>query len=170
MPVSMDRTQRGEQPGGSAVVHVLKRLIMALFGYFVALIFGLAGIVALYSILSYIPGTPNYFDYMQLTPIAMLLLPPLWIFTLIVSLMTTFVPAMLVILASESLALRSAWLHMLFGALVGMIGYVLLGERTIGASTLVDLSDLTIIGGAGLIAGFVYWLIAGRDAGFSRSG
>ena len=30
------------------------------------------------------------------------------------------------------------------------------------------LADMGIIAGAGLVAGLIYWLIAGRDAGFRR--
>lgn len=157
-----------QQPQGSAIGHVLKRLFLALFGYLIALLIGLIAIVVIYSVLIYLPGSPDYFKDMAVTPIALLLLPPLWVLYILVAFGCTIIPAIIVMLASEALSLRRAWLHMLFGALTSLFGYVLLAPQTEDVQTGPALPDLVIILGAGLVGGFVYWLVAGRDAGFRR--
>lgn len=149
--------------------HVLKRLFLALFGYFIALLLGLVAIVVIYSVLSFLPGSPAYFKDMSMTPIMLLLLPPLWILYILVAFGCTVIPALVAILVSESFSLRQVWLHMLFGGLCALIGYVLLAPQTEGVQQGPALPDLGIVLGAGLVAGFVYWLVAGRDAGFRRS-
>jgi hypothetical protein len=79
------------------------------------------------------------------------------------------VSAMLVIVLTEALRLRSP----LFYAAAGGIGLVALyyglglAERGLGGDALVG-RELEIMAGAGIAAGFVYWAIAGRNAGAWR--
>jgi hypothetical protein len=79
------------------------------------------------------------------------------------------VAAMLVIVLTEALRLRSP----LFYAAAGGIGLVTLyyglglAERGPGTDVLVG-RELEIMAGAGIAAGFVYWAIAGRNAGAWR--
>lgn len=155
----------GEAGRGSLVGHVIKRIFFALMGYGVSLLVGLVAIVAIYAFASYLPNAPSYFDAIAMSPIAMLFIPPLWILYLIIACAATIVPAALWMLASEALSLRSLWLHMLAGLASAAIGYLLLGAQTVGAG---QLPDLGIVTAAGPVGGFVYWLIAGRDAGFRR--
>jgi hypothetical protein len=78
-------------------------------------------------------------------------------------------PAMLLIALAEGLRIRSP----LFYAAAGGIGLVALyyglglAERASGGGMLVG-RDLEIMAGAGIAAGFVYWMIAGRKAGSWR--
>ena len=157
-----------QQPRGSLIVHLLKRIFLALFGYLVALVFGLLAIVVIYGVLSHVPGAPAYFTSMSMTPIALLYLPPLWLLVMMVALIATAVPAFFAIMAGEFLSLRSIWLNMLFGGAVALIGYVMLASETYLVGFEQALADFGVIVGAGFVAGFVYWLIAGRDAGFRR--
>lgn len=150
---------------GSLVGHVLKRVFFALMGYGVALLVGLVAIVAIYAFASYLPNTPAYFDAMAMSPIAMLFVPPFWILYLMIAGAATFVPATLWAVVSETFSLRSIWLHLLAGLATAAFGYLLIGSQTIGVE---NLPDLAIVVGAGPFGGLVYWLIAGRDAGFRR--
>lgn len=76
------------------------------------------------------------------------------------------VPAFIVILLSELFALRSVFLYLVAGALIGLSG-VLPVETIVPEADV----DMTMLAAAGLAGGFVYWLIAGRSAGYgSRPG
>lgn len=161
-------TMNSKPAQGSLIGHVLKRIFLAALGYLISVIVGLMAIVAIYSLLSYLPGSPAYFKAMSMTPIAMLLIPPLWLFVIFITIVTTMVPALIAMLAGEIFALRSSWLNMLFGAGVGLIGFILLTPQTEGVDGAPAWADLSIVAAAGLVGGFVYWLIAGRDAGFRR--
>ncbi|RVC63123.1 hypothetical protein EN779_05860, partial [Mesorhizobium sp. M4B.F.Ca.ET.088.02.2.1] len=50
---------------------------MMLAGYLVAVLVGLIAVAAIYGILSSLPNAPAYFDLMGVSPIAVLLVPPL---------------------------------------------------------------------------------------------
>lgn len=75
-------------------------------------------------------------------------------------------PAVLIIALAEAFAFRSVLYYALGGAVIGFIVFASLGT---------DLSLLSVNGfarreteimiGAGIIAGLVYWLVAGRRAG-----
>jgi len=155
-------------PRSSLIGHVLKRVLLALVGYLVALVVGLVAIVAIYSVLAYLPVSPDRFQLMSLAPIAFLLVPPLWFFYIFIALVATMAPAAIVMLAGECLGLRSAMLNVLFGGAVALVGYALLSTETYTVSAAQAPADFGVVFGAGLVGGFVYWLIAGRDAGFRR--
>ncbi|SFP56986.1 hypothetical protein SAMN03159463_04476 [Mesorhizobium sp. NFR06] len=55
---------------------------------------------------------------------------------------------------------------MLFGAAAAAAGFMLILPDA--ADDPERWGDMGIIAGAGLVAGLIYWLIAGRDAGFRR--
>jgi len=76
-----------------------------------------------------------------------------------------FLPAMVVILIAESLALRSLF----FYALSGGVGGLLYG-LTFPASAPPYDRTAQITFAAGVAAGLIYWLVAGRTAGLWRGG
>ncbi|TGS54613.1 hypothetical protein EN826_033300, partial [Mesorhizobium sp. M1D.F.Ca.ET.183.01.1.1] len=67
-------------------------------------------------------------------------------------------------LIAEFFSLRSFWLHMLFGAAAAAAGFMLIWPDA--ADDPERWADIGIIPGGGLVAVLIYWLIAGRDAGF----
>ncbi|MBZ8132653.1 hypothetical protein [Afifella sp. IM 167] len=71
------------------------------------------------------------------------------------------IPSFLVVLFAESFGWRSLILHLVFGALLGVVAVVL----GIASPPPVEPRDIVIFAGAGAVGGFVYWLIAGRRAG-----
>ncbi len=71
------------------------------------------------------------------------------------------IPALVVIILAEAFGWRSLILHLVVGAGIGFAVFF----SGIGNP---EGSDLTAFGGAGAVAGFVYWLIAGRGAGAGR--
>jgi len=87
-------------------------------------------------------------------------------FALIVS-AKTLLPAMLLIAIAEGLGIRSVLFYGACGG-AGLVAlYYGLGLAERGPGGLVG-RDLEIMAGAGLAAGLVYWMIAGRRAGCWR--
>ncbi len=80
------------------------------------------------------------------------------------------VPAMLIAAITEALYIRSALAYAVGGGLVGLACY--LGLVPFHSDTLqfegIVRRHLEIMTGAGIVAGVVYWLIAGRNAGAWR--
>lgn len=79
-----------------------------------------------------------------------------------------FVPAVVLIVIAEAFDIRSIFYYALAGAAIGLIAYY-------GSNVSVQLEETTdlppvafglqLVAASGIIAGFVYWLIAGRRAG-----
>ena len=79
-------------------------------------------------------------------------------------------PAMIVVAITETFYIRSALAYAVGGGVVGLACY--LGLVPFDTATLrfdgIVRRHLEIMTGAGIVAGLVYWLIAGRNAGAWR--
>lgn len=146
----------------------MKRLALATAGYVVAVVAGLLAVVALYAALSSLPNAPDYFDAMAITPIVAIAVPAIGVFVLLLTFVLTFAQAVIATLLSEFFALRSLWVHAVFGAMAAASGFVMVSPTLIDGTSGSDMADIAIVAASGLVAGLVYWLIAGRDAGFAR--
>jgi hypothetical protein len=79
-------------------------------------------------------------------------------------------PAMIIALVTEAFYIRSALAYAVGGALVGLacyLGLVPFDPQTLRFEGIVR-RHMEIMTGAGIVAGIVYWLIAGRTAGAWR--
>lgn len=76
--------------------------------------------------------------------------------------LTAFTPAVVAGLITEAFSWRSIFVHVAAG---GVIGLFLLNESGVYAGETPPQQDLVITLAAGFVAGLVYWLIAGRNAG-----
>src|SRR6202048_2094892 len=79
-------------------------------------------------------------------------------------------PAMIVVAITEAFYVRSALTYAVGGALVGLacyLGLVPFDPATLRFDGIVR-RHLEIMTGAGIVAGLVYWMIAGRNAGAWR--
>jgi hypothetical protein len=76
-------------------------------------------------------------------------------------------PALVLVLVSEALGIRSALFYAAAGALAGFVLYWSFGGWEPGALTVNGFArrEAEIMSGAGIMAGLVYWMIAGRNAG-----
>jgi hypothetical protein len=79
-----------------------------------------------------------------------------------------FAPAVVVILVAESFAFRSVLLYALAGAAIGLVcgytlGFVAQAPRFQTGAPFG--TNFELLGAAGIAAGLVYWLVAGRTAG-----
>ena len=132
------------------------RFFVVIFGFF----FGCLGAGAVLVIATLPAGTLNgpfeQFDWL-------LLWWAILTSAAIVS-VTALVPAMIVILIAETLALRSLFFYALAGGASGLL-YGLTFPAAV-ATSLDRTVQITLA--AGVAAGLVYWLVAGRTAGLWR--
>ena len=79
-------------------------------------------------------------------------------------------PAMIMALVTEAFTIRSLLFYALGGALFGLGVYLASTQFDPAAMTFVgiDRRELEVMTGAGIVAGLVYWAIAGRRAGAWR--
>jgi hypothetical protein len=79
-------------------------------------------------------------------------------------------PLILVVVVAEAMAIRSVLFYAIAGALAGFVVYYHLGIWDISVLTVAGETrrEIEIMSGAGIVAGFVYWAIAGRSAGAWR--
>ena len=81
----------------------------------------------------------------------------------------SLIPAVFVLIATETLRIRSVWFYALAGGLgallfdVACTRYELIGMRSYCVEF--SFSELAIVTIAGMIAGYVFWRIAGNRAG-----
>ena len=75
----------------------------------------------------------------------------------------TFVPAFAAALAAQVFAIRSVLFHAGNGAVCALLGWSLTRDLREEQHFM---SNPTVLVGAGIAAGFVYWVVAGSTAGF----
>ena len=81
-----------------------------------------------------------------------------------------FLPALIIALVTEALNVRSALVYATGGAVLGAVSYLGITRFDPDTMTMVGgiRREVEIMAGAGIVAGLVYWLIAGRNAGAWR--
>ncbi|MGB3866909.1 MAG: hypothetical protein WBA29_14900 [Xanthobacteraceae bacterium] len=143
---------------------------MSLIGHLFAIVIGLllaclaAGMVIVLAILF-----PDWTD-MALGPIDPDAIDVMLGFGFIFVSGFALLPALLVVLITEAFNIRGALTYAIGGALTGLacyLGLVPFDPATMSFDGVVR-RHLEIMIGAGIVAGVVYWLIAGRKAGVWR--
>lgn len=150
------------------MLHILKRILLIVVAYLAAVLVGLISIVIFYLVLSSLPGAPSYFSTMSLSPIVILVVPPVGLIVYGVAVFLTCLPSLVGALVSEIFSLRQLWLFGLLGAAIGAGAFVYASPELVGTIAGTDWADLGIVALGGFAAGITYWLIAGRKAGFMR--
>jgi hypothetical protein len=150
------------------MLHVLKRLLLIVVAYLIAVLIGLVSIVIIYIILSSIPGAPPYFSTVSLSPLVVLMVPTLAFLLLYIIVILTSLPSLAVALISELFSLQQVWLFGLLGAAISAGAFVYASPQFVGTIDGTDWADLGIVALGGACAGSTYWLIAGRNAGFAH--
>lgn len=143
---------------------VLTRLFVLGFAYILATLAGLATIVA-----AIWGWQVNYTDFASQTPeqdvINLFAYSTIGILAYIGILSAAATPAAIYGLITEGLSWRSLTVHVLGGGAIAL--YLLLIVNN--PATQPPQQDIIITLAAGFVAGFTYWLIAGRTAGNWRS-
>ena len=81
-----------------------------------------------------------------------------------------FIPALMIALVTEALNIRNALIYATGGAMIGALAYLGIARFDPDTMTMIGgvRREVEIMAGAGIVAGLVYWLIAGRNAGVWR--
>jgi hypothetical protein len=142
---------------------LIGRLIVILFAFFSACF--VAGMIALGTVLFPELGSlgPGYVDQNIITAIFAVGFIFISGFAL--------VPAMLIVAITEAFYVRSALIYAVGGGLIGLGCYLGLAQFDPGTVPFDGIvrRQLEVMTGAGIAAGMVYWLIAGRNAGAWRT-
>lgn len=146
-------------------LHLLKRLLLVLVGYFVSVMIGLVAVVILYMALSSLPGAPDYFAAMSMSPLVVIAVPPVALFIYLLTVVLTGAQTLVAAVMAELFELRSIFVHAMFGLLAAVTGFFLAWPTLLDGFEGSDWADLGIVAAAGLAGGICYWLIAGRNAG-----
>ena len=79
-------------------------------------------------------------------------------------------PAMIMAVVTEGFSIRSLLFYALSGAATGLVTYLAFTpfDPVSMSFAITDRRELEIMAGAGIVAGLVYWAIAGRNAGMWR--
>jgi hypothetical protein len=79
-------------------------------------------------------------------------------------------PAAIMALVTEAFSIRNVLVYALGGALTGLGVYLAFSQIDLQQMSfaITDRRELEVMAGAGIVAGLVYWLIAGRNAGMWR--
>ena len=101
-------------------------------------------------------------DSMQRGPIELM-----WAFGVIFISAYALMPLLIVVVAAEAFSIRSLLFYAVAGALLGCVLYMQAAGWAAGTVNVEGFArrEIEIMAAAGIVAGFVYWLAAGRNAG-----
>ena len=132
------------------------RLLMVPFGLFMAIL--AAGIFLSFAVLSMQPvqgANPEIHNVFAIFS---------GVFLASILGSATFYPAILGLIVAEFFSWRSLWIYLAYGLALSLFATHAPGEPVDALAIALDVRALA----AGLIGGFIYWLIAGRGAGIVK--
>ena len=150
------------------IAHIAKRIAFVILGYFAALAAGAAVFPGILLFIAYFKPDSELWQLLGLGPIAVILVPVILVYIMSIVMVLTFIPAAILKLITEIFSLRQIWVHLLISLLLAAATGLLLVPDWFSAMSLDRwLLTLAVLLSA-LVAGLVYWAIAGRMAGFRR--
>ncbi|WP_119270611.1 hypothetical protein [Taklimakanibacter deserti] len=150
------------------IVHIAKRIAFVVLGYFAALAAAAGAFPSILLIMSSFYPESQVWQIAGLAPVALFIAPVLLFYSMSIVMILTCIPAAILKLITEIFSLCQLWLHLLISLLLAASAGLLLMPDWFSGMTL-DRWLLTLaVALSALIAGLVYWAIAGRMAGFRR--
>jgi hypothetical protein len=150
------------------ITRIAKRLFSVVLGYFAALVVGAAAFPGLLAIISAFHPDSDLWQMMGFAPLALLVAPIILFYVMWIVMVLTFIPAAILNCATEIFALRALWLHLLIAVVLTVgAGLLLVPDWFLDMNLDRWLITLAILLSA-LLAGLVYWAIAGQRAGFRQ--
>lgn len=160
-----------------SVGHVIVRLVAIGFGIFVAML--AAGMFLSFGLFSgtfseffadlqiFLNDIDPYGEELDASPLVTLLVIIAGFFTSFHVMSLAILPTSIAIAVSEMMRWRGLTINLVLGGLVALFtGISLFGARQGGsADSLPSEGTLVVLLATGFIAGFFYWLVAGRNAG-----
>jgi hypothetical protein len=150
------------------IAHIAKRIAFVVLGYFAGLAAGAASFPGILAIISALNPSSQLWQMMGFAPFALLVAPIILFYIMWIVMMLTFIPAAILNALTEIFDLRRLWLHLLIAVLLaGGAGLLIAPDWFTDMNLDRWLITFAILLSA-LIAGFVYWGIAGQYAGMRR--
>jgi len=151
------------------IAHIAKRIAFVVLGYFVALAAGAAAFPGLLAIISAFYPDSQLWQMMGFAPLALLIAPIIFFYVMWIVMILTFIPAAILNGLTEIFAWRALWLHLLIAMVLAVgAGLLLVPDWFLDMNPDRWLITLAILLSA-LLAGLVYWAIAGQRAGFRQA-
>lgn len=151
------------------IAHIAKRIAFVVLGYFVALAAGAAAFPGLLAIISAFYPDSDLWQMMGFAPLAILIAPFIFFYVMWIVMILTFIPAAILNGLTEIFAWRALWLHLFIAVVLAVgAGLLLVPDWFLDMNLDRWLITLAILLSA-LLAGLVYWAIAGQRAGFRQA-
>jgi hypothetical protein len=141
-------------------VRILGRLIAVTLAYMIACFVAGIMVVGSYVVRAWLEGSGDFADQR-------LFVETLYFGGLAAAFVSVyaFTPAVIAIVVAEVFAIRRPLYYVICGGLAGAIGYVAFSGYDTGSAALPVGRAMILLAGAGCVAGYVYWYLAGRSAG-----
>ena len=150
------------------ISHIAKRVAFMVLGYFAGLAAGAASFPGILAIISMLNPASQLWQMMGFAPFALIVAPIILFYIMWIVMVLTFIPAAILNALTEIFGLHQMWLHLLIALLLAAGAGLLLMPDWFSAMDFDRwLITLAILPSA-VIAGFVYWAIAGQSAGMRR--
>lgn len=151
------------------IAHIAKRIAFVVLGYFAGLAAGAAVFPGILLFIAYFKPDSQLWQVLGLGPIAVIVAPVILLYIMSIVMVLTFIPAAVLKLVTEIFALRWLWLHLLISLLLAALAGLMIMPDWFSAMTPDRWLITLAIALSALVAGVVYWAIAGRLAGFRRA-
>jgi hypothetical protein len=148
------------------IAAIATRIALVVLGYFAGIATGSAAFPCVLAIISAFVPDSALWDWLGLGPVAMVAAPVLFFFVMWITVVMTFIPAVIANLVTEAFAIRNVYVHILIA--IGLAASAaLIIDPTWFAMMGTDRMLITAAAFCGaVVGGLVYWAIAGRNAGF----
>ena len=145
---------------------IAKCVAFVVLGYFAGLAAGAAAFPGIIAIISSFNPASQLWQVMGFAPVAILVAPIILFYIMWIVMVLTLIPAAILNGLTEIFGLRPLWLHLLIAVLLAACAGLLLAPDWFSAMNLDRWLITFAILLSALVAGIVYWAIAGRMAGF----
>lgn len=157
------------RPVLKALATVCKRIVIVVLGYVAGLAAGATAFPGLLLLISTFNPGSELWQWLGLGPVAVAVAPVILFSIMWIVMVLTAIPAAVLNLTAEIFGLRQFWLHLLISlVLAAVAGLILVPDWFFAMNLNRGLITLAVALSA-LVAGVVYWAIAGRKAGFRRA-
>lgn len=144
---------------------VATRIGYVILGYFAGIATGSAAFPCVLALISrFVPGS-QLWQWLGLGPVAMIAAPIFFFVIMWITVIMTFIQAIIANALTEVFAVRALWAHLLIGLGLSVSASLILDPQWFAEMSLDKwLVTAAALCGA-LLGGLVYWAIAGRNAG-----
>ncbi|MEZ5810422.1 MAG: hypothetical protein R3D45_03320 [Rhizobiaceae bacterium] len=147
-------------------MHVAKRLLLDVVGYVSSLVGFFLALALLFAVAAKIHPEIGAWTVAGVSPVLAFTAPLAALFVVLTAAVLSAVPMAIAALLTEWFALRAPWFYAIPAAALAGGVYLHLSPRTVFGFDAVVLTETIVFAAAGAISGLVYWVIAGRKAGF----